>query len=78
MPEATIQPQYTTEWSKPTDFTGGFTQYRIELSKTDHGWYQRHIWRHKDGRTETDDWIASLDFSRPGALDHYTKIETAA
>lgn len=54
-----MQPTHSTDWSKPGDFYG-MTQYRIEFTRTDHGLYQRHVWRNDEGETEIQDWIPSL------------------
>jgi hypothetical protein len=64
-----MTPTHTSDWSKRDNFCGGYTQYRIELTQTDHGWYQRHIWRKDDGTTNVEEWIPSFDYSkRPGWL----------
>ena len=59
-----MKPTHTTDWSKPDNFCGGYTQYRIEVTRTDHGWYQRHIWRAPDQEEKVEDWIPSFDYSK--------------
>lgn len=49
-------------------------RYRIEVKRTEHGWFQRHIWIWDTGEVRTEKWIKSFDHDKPGQLDNFRPV----